>query len=209
MSVPKILIVVLLVAVAIGGAYVVTRPEEGPPGRTDVVVIGDALLFDGTDNRERLIEEFTAAGYNAQISGYEGETIASAHETIWPDMAESDTSHILVIALGTNDAHIVDGEREVSLLDSREALGWWLRQAERIPCVVVVGVNEGAEAWGLDVSGPGQNEMMRSTAERYENSFFVPWEPEEELDGIEAVFLGDEGRAAYRRNIIDGVIRSC
>jgi hypothetical protein len=206
---PKALVSsIVTLVVAVCAAIVVLAEEE--PERAHLLVVGDALLFADDADGAALEDAFRSIGYNIDIGGYDEETIPSAFEHVWPDMAEARNARALVIALGTNDSRTTSGERQVPLRESREALAWWLHQARPIPCVLLVGVNEHAAAWGLDETGAAFNVMLEREAARFANAHVVDWDPTgQELPGTEQIYLGPEGRSLYRETIVGAVDETC
>lgn len=177
----------------------------GDPDATSVSVMGDSLVWQAEGNaslddpQQRLLaEELVASGYRAHVSGWIGETIAAGHVDLWPLVASEPGLDIVVIALGTNDAG-----REYPLADSRAALQTWLADAAHVGCVALVGVNEQATGWGLDVSGPPFNAMLAEEAALAPNAIFVPWEPDLDIHGHDGDvhFSTDAARAQYRATL--------
>lgn len=162
--------------------------EPVVPERDEVVIVGDALVFhdadpDGSDVAEAL---------DARVAGFEGQTIVDAHEHLWPDLEGTDRVEVLVVALGSVDAHVVDGERLVPLSESRDAMRLWLYQAQSVPCVVLVEVNENATEWGLDQSGPRHNEMLVEAARDFHpNARVMEWSDDAATPFVTAQDLAD------------------
>jgi lysophospholipase L1-like esterase len=182
----------------------------GDPADPAVVVIGDSLIFQAEgnygleDGQRALAQALVDAGYQAHVTGFIGETLPAGYRDLWPSVPSPPAPDVLVIALGTNDSH--DGA--VPLADSRAALSAWLTEAAAVPCVVLVEVNEAATDWQLDVYGPAYNDMLADEALSHPRAFTVPWAPDPALmDSAQIHFAGEQGRAAYRQIILDGVAR--
>jgi len=208
---PRVLLVALLVIVAAAGAFVVLGDsDDGPPDRQAMFVVGDGLLFAEDNDDEVLVAAFAERGFDTTVGGFAEDTVPSALDNVWPSMAGVDTARVLVLALGTNDSRLVDGERQVPLRESEEALAWWLYQARSIPCVLLVGVNENASAWGLDETGAAFNQMLADQASEYPNVGVIDWDPTDmDVPDVEQVFVGPETRELYRETIVEDVSRRC
>lgn len=180
----------------------------GPEGATSVSVIGDSLVYQaesevGNDQQTRLLaDELVASGYRAHVSGWIGETTAAGYEDLWPSVADEPGLDILVIALGTNDVN-----RSIPLEDSRAALRTWLAEAGDVGCVALIGLNESAYAWQMDIFGPAYNQMLADEAAQLPNGIFVPWEPDLAIHGYtgDVHFPTNEARAQYRDTLHDAV----
>jgi hypothetical protein len=185
----------------------VTGSWTGDADATSVSVIGDSLVWQAEGNvvltepqQQVLTHELAASGYRAHVSGWIGETIPKGYAELWPIVATEPGLDIVVIALGTNDA-----TGDAPLSESRAALQTWLADAVDVGCVALVGVNEHATAWGLDIDGPPFNAMLAEEAALAPNAIFVPWEPDLDIHGHH----GDphletpEAQAQYRATLHD------
>jgi hypothetical protein len=200
---PRHAIALFVLLLAVSGFLVFKRDD---PTRT-AIVFGDSLLFatdadhTAADRRQELADAFADVGYEATLAGYEDQTIPDAFANVWPDVAEMNRVEVLVIAIGTNDAHVVDGKPRVPLGRSEESLRWWLYQtSESVPCVVLVEINENAKAWGLDQTGPTFNEMLRVAATVHPNAFTVRWAP-----SSDDPYVDEAGRRRYRQVIAESL----
>lgn len=166
-------------------------------GPQRVVVVGDSLT-EQADEDGRLIQTLEGAGYEAEGGGVSGLDFAGGYER-WRELSDRDVD-VLVVALGTNDAED-DGPERV-----RSVLTPWLEEAQAA-CVVLVGVNETTEAWELDVRGPAINAVLADVAAGRGDAHVQRWAPASNLLTDDGIHLTDAGRAAYRRVILEGVLR--
>jgi lysophospholipase L1-like esterase len=167
-------------------------------GEISVAVIGDSLTYQAegnrnlTDPRRLLADDLVASGYRSYVTGIVGATVGDGHTFWWPGAADP-ALDVLVIALGTNDV-----VREYPLEVSRAQLSGWLEDLDDLGCVALVGVDESAWGWGLDVRGPAFNQMLQEEAAAAPNAIYVPWVPQVESDDGEVHLLSDEAKAEYR-----------
>jgi lysophospholipase L1-like esterase len=178
-------------------------------GEHSVSVIGDSLVYQaegnvGVKDQRVLADELAASGYRAHVSGWIGETIATGYVDLWPEVAHDPELDVLVIALGTNDVG-----RDIPLEESRAALRQWLAETGAVGCVALVGVNEAAFGWELDVYGPAFNAMLAEEAAALPNGLFVPWVPDLDIHGYhgDVHFETPEAQAQYRATLHDAVDR--
>jgi lysophospholipase L1-like esterase len=170
-------------------------------GSTTVEVVGDSLTFqanDGDQGQDELLAALEREGFEPSGGGIPGMTVESAHQTMW----SKGSPDIVVLALGTND--MANGQ--VPLDAVRTTLSQWLQEVPDA-CVVLVGVNETTEAWQLHEHGPAYNEMLRQLAAEHGEGHVVDWTPEPQMLSDDGIHLTEEGRAAYRALIVDGVER--
>lgn len=170
-------------------------------GSRTVEVVGDSLTLqaDGGDERQgELLTALEREGFDATGGGVPGMTVESAYRTMWSEGSPD----ILVIALGTNDV----GNGNASVDAVRSTLSQWLQEVPD-SCVVLVGVNEATEAWGLHEHAPPYNEMLRQLADEHGDGHVVDWAPEPGMISDDGVHLTEQGMAAYRELIVDGVER--
>lgn len=173
----------------------------GGGGSRTVEVVGDSLTYQadgGDDGQEELLTALEREGFDASGGGFPGMTVGSAYQTMW----SKGSPDILVIALGTNDV----GNGNVPVETVRSTLSQWLQEVPDA-CVVLVGVNETTEAWQLDQLAPPYNEMLRQLADEHGDGHVVDWAPEPGMITDDGIHLTEEGRAAYRELIVDGVER--
>ena len=182
----------------------------GPVDAPSVSVIGDSLVYqaEGSDSSgaptRKLADELVVAGYRAHVSGWIGETLDAGHEQLWPAVAAEPDLDVLVIALGTNDIN-----QDIPLETSRVALRRWLAETDYVGCVVLVGVNELAYAWELDVHGPAFNAMLSEEAAARPNAIFVRFDPIVDPDTYDGdVHFPTEDRQAEYRSTIRGAVES-
>ena len=182
-----------------GSSRSTTAGPQVPPDDSAraLVVIGDSLV-EQADAGGGLLAVLEEEGYRAVGGGTAGLDVAGGYER-WRRLPDR-RPEVLVVALGTNEA----GAR---LEPARSLLSGWLGEVPEA-CVVLVGVNEGTEAWDLDVHGPAINAMLSEVAAEHRESHVVSWAPDRSLLTDDGIHLEDEGRAAYRRAIVDGV-RQC
>jgi lysophospholipase L1-like esterase len=180
-------------------AVVAVACSGGEPQTVEVV--GDSLTFqadDGEGGQTTLLAALEREGFDPSGGGFPGMTVESAYQQMW----SKGSPEILVIALGTNDM----GNGNVPLDAVRSTLSNWLQEVPDT-CVVFVGVNETTQAWQLDQYGPPYNEMLRQLADEHGDGHVVDWTPEPGMIAEDGIHLTDEGRAAYRDLIVDGVER--
>jgi lysophospholipase L1-like esterase len=206
---------VATVVLATGGLLLAVACQSGvwmgPPEATSVSVIGDSLVYQaetelGNEQQTRLLsDELVTSGYRAHVSGWVGETTAAGYDDLWPLVADEPGLDIVVIALGTNDVN-----RAVPLEDSRAALRTWLAETGDVGCVALIGLNESAYAWQLDLFGPAYNQMLADEAAQLPNGIFVPWEPDLDIHGHtgDVHFATNEARAQYRATL-HAAVDSC
>jgi hypothetical protein len=204
-----------IAAVAVGLGLLVasgcqTGTWAGDAGATSVAIMGDSLVYQSEGDSSvvptrMLTDELVAAGYRTHVSGWVGETIAAGHVDLWPQVADEPGLDIVVIALGTNDVN-----RAVPLEDSRAALQSWLTETADVGCVALIGLNEHAYAWQLDVHGPPFNAMLAEQAALAPNAIFVPWEPDLDIHGHDGDvhFPTPESQAQYRATL-HGAVDQC
>ena len=125
---------------------------------------------------------------------------------MWPKVSSEPDLDTLVIALGTNDV-----DTDVPLETSRSVLRQWLAEAAGVRCVALIGLNEQAFTWRLDIFGPAFNQMLHEEAALHPNASYVEWRPDLAIDGIDGdVHLPTlESQAQYRdtvRAVVDGCV---
>lgn len=187
-------------AVLVAGATTCGRGEPAT-----VQVVGDSLTRQANGNGgletrgTDLLDALGEAGFTAAGGGVDGLRVDEAYRTVWSPEPRSD---ILVIALGTNDMR--DGRLPVAAV--RSTLTAWL---DRIPdtCVVFVEVDEGTDAWQLDVYGPAYNAMLREVAEEHGDGHTVAWNPQPGMLAEDGIHLTDLGSVAYRQLVVEGAER--
>lgn len=173
----------------------------GGGGSRTVEVIGDSLTFqanDGDRGGDELLAALEREGFDPSGGGIPGMTVESAHQTMW----SKGSPDILVLALGTNDM----GDGKVPVDAVRATLAQWLLEVPDT-CIVFVGVNETTQAWQLHQHGPPYNEMLRQLASERGEAHVVDWAPAPEMIAEDGIHLTEEGRAAYRSVIVEGVQR--
>lgn len=202
--------------VVAAGAVLATACQSGVwmgnATATSVSVMGDSLIYQAegnyqsTDPPQRLLaDELVAAGYRAHVSGWIGETIQAGHDDLWPIVENEPGLDIVVIALGTNDVN-----RSIPLEDSRASLDAWLTETDGVGCVALIGLNESAYAWSLDIYGPAFNQMLAEEADLHPNAIFVPWVPDLDIHGHDGdVHFKTAAAAAQYRTAIHGAVDSC
>jgi hypothetical protein len=183
----------------------------GDAAAPSVAVIGDSIVYqaegnDGPVPTSRLLAEaLVASGYRAYVSSWVGTTIGQAHDQVWPTVAREPELDILVVALGTNDI-----KKGVALAESRSVLDRWLAEAPHARCVALVGVNEHAFAWGLDVEGPPFNAMLQDLAGSRTDTVYVPWDPDLDIHGRDGdVHLKTPAAQAQYRTTLQCAADSC
>ena len=177
------------------------RPSLTPNGH-DVGVVGDSLTWGAETGGgfpdpapARLRDALDAAGYYS-MSGFDTGFLADV--TDWPQ-----TPDIVVVALGTNDAHNQSIPLDRYLTNIRSFL-------DRTPaaCDVLVNINP-ATAWGLDVTAPDYNDALEGLGAERSDAVIVDWATiaiaHPEYLSSDGVHGNDEGQAAYRQAIVDGV----
>jgi hypothetical protein len=170
----------------------------GLPEDPSVVVIGDSLTFqaDGNEladeNNHVLSQALADAGFYGYVDGRTGADLAYGREAWDRDVRRTvPDPDIVVIALGTNDMMLVDGETVVPL-EPADA------------CVRFIGVNEGVWGWGLDVSGPAYNAMLAEESLAHPDAAVAEWRPDMSSfpGGGRQPHADDVGDAAYRDLIV-------
>lgn len=177
------------------------------PNGIDVGVVGDSLTYRAetgggfsTPLPHRLTDDLTAAGYGSSVFGLVG-----FHTDVLDDLADwpAPAPDIVVVALGTNDAHntFVPVDRYVTNL---------VTFLDRTPaaCTVLVTVIQ-SPAWGLDVTAPAYNQALRDLAATRPATVVVDWtsvaaaHPEYFIE--DQIHTNEAGQAAYRALMLDGV----
>jgi lysophospholipase L1-like esterase len=173
----------------------------------EVGVVGDSLTWRAETGGgfvrptpHYLTDELVGAGDDASVFGFVGfNTDALDDLTDWP----SPGPDIVVVALGTNDAH----NRFVPVDRYTTNLTTFL---DRTPsaCSVLVTVIE-SPAWGLDVTAPAYNQSLRDLAATRPATVVVDWtsvaaaHPEYFVE--DQIHTNEAGQAAYRALMLDGV----
>ncbi len=181
------------------------RPSSTPNGH-DVGVVGDSLTWGaetggGFPNPApaRLRDALDAAGYGSSVYSLTGfHTDLLVDVTSWPQ-----TPDIVVVALGTNDAH----NQAVPLARYLTNIRTFL---DRTPaaCDVLVNINP-ATTWGLDVTAPDYNDGLEGLGAERADAVVVDWASialaHPEYLSSDGVHGNAEGQAAYRQAIVGGV----
>jgi hypothetical protein len=156
-SVAGVLSVTLLVAVATA----CIPPYTGNPIGPRVAVVGDSITNDSAEALHLALD----ARYHVSVDGKINLTVNERLGTVVEYFDQFDVPEIVVVALGTNDAHFAGSGRPVPLDPGRlnqslydSSLGIWrmLSVASSARCIVLVdvsthtrypGLNEWAGAW--------------------------------------------------------------
>lgn len=210
--------------VAAAGCVPAPTPWEGTPDGQRVGLVGDSLLCQAAYGAQclravpttrHLADAFAAEGLQTSTVA-----VVGAH-TGFLDSIESfpePGADRLVVALGTNDLHVdaQTGESAIPIETAKDELVEYLLRTGA-GCNVLVNVYE-APVWSLHQTGPAWNAFLAGGIGG-RNGEVVSWavvdwhsivaaDPARYL-GPDGVHHTEEGRAAYRQAILDGVTEHC
>ncbi len=204
-------VVASAVVIVLGVAACLPRPAPWVgDGAEHVMVFGDSLTFQanhGTDGGPPdqsvtfLTDQLVAAGYATSVASNFGATTEDL-ESVTGEIPEPGAD-ILVIALGTNDLHIVNAAPRSSVEASLVNLDRAILQAAA-SCVVLIGVAD-VDTWGLSANADEFNTGLTERADVYGNWATIIDAHPEYLRGDDNIHHTAAGAAAYRDLITTSV----
>src|SRR5689334_21833908 len=153
----------------LGGCLYTPAPWSEPVSANGhhVAVIGDSITVEAQEGvtfdttKHVLTDDLTSHGYGASVDAVVGADTNDLFKAPFTDAPfPAPGPDILVMALGTNDAHppVVNGtfvgtDPRVPLAQSQSNLETYLASSPAT-CVVLVNVYTNVPSWSLDVNGP-------------------------------------------------------